>query len=257
MHSRAIVAGNWKMNGSRAAIDEFAPALADAAAGIRCPLAVCVPFVYVSRLAERFADTTVAVGGQDVAAEVEAGAFTGEVSGEMLIDAGATHTVVGHSERREKYGETDAIVVAKTRAAVTAGLVPIVCVGETLEQRENDQVEAVLGRQLGALLDGCSAEELDRIVLAYEPIWAIGTGRTATPEQAQEIHAYLRSQIADRDATLARSLSIVYGGSVKPDNAEAIFAGDDVDGALVGGASLKADSFADIARAMDAVGKTS
>ncbi len=254
MTDRAFVAGNWKMNGSLSDINTFADALTTRAADITCGLAVCVPFVYVASLAERLKGSDVATGGQDVATEIEPGAFTGEVSGTMLADCGATFTVVGHSERRAMYGETDDIVVAKTRAAIACGIQPIVCVGETLEEREADTVETVLKRQLGAVLDGCSDEELGRIVLAYEPVWAIGTGRSATPEQAQEIHAFLRSQIAERSDTLSRSLSIVYGGSVKPDNAEAIFAGDDVDGALVGGASLKADSFADIARAMPSHG---
>lgn len=250
MTNRAFVAGNWKMNGSRADIDAFVDQLKPRIDDHLPRMAVCVPFVYVSRLAEALGGVGVATGGQDVAGETEPGAFTGEVSASMLADCGATYAVVGHSERRAMYGETDDIVVAKTRAAIAGGITPIVCVGETLEQRDADEVEAVLNRQLGAVLEGCSDEELSKIVLAYEPVWAIGTGRSATPEQAQEIHAFLRSQIAKRADTLSRSISIVYGGSVKPDNAKAIFAGDDVDGALVGGASLKADSFADIAHAM-------
>lgn len=257
MQSRAFVAGNWKMNGSMADIDRFARSARSAAADIDCALAVCVPFVYVARLAEQLAGSDIACGAQDISAALEPGAYTGEVNGAMLVDCGASHVVVGHSERRAMHGESDDDVVAKTKAAVAAGLAPIVCVGESLEQREADRVEAVLSTQLTALLDGCTPDELATIVLAYEPIWAIGTGRSASPEQAQEIHAFLRSQVADRDATLARSLSIVYGGSVKPNNAEAIFAGDDVDGALVGGASLEADSFVDIARAMDSHGQAS
>lgn len=249
MTRRRFIAGNWKMNGSAAEVDAFASALADAAPSLDCDLAVCVPFVYVERLARGLASSTVAPGAQNLADVIEPGAFTGEINGAMLADCGARYAVVGHSERRALYGETDDTVVAKADAAVAAGLTPIVCVGESLAQREAEETESVLADQMRALTTGCKRATLEAMVLAYEPIWAIGTGRSATPEQAQSIHAFLRSQFANWDATIADSLIILYGGSVKPDNAAALFAGADVDGALVGGASLKADSFVDIARA--------
>jgi triosephosphate isomerase len=244
-----LIAGNWKMNGDAGQVDAFARSLAADASAITADMLVCVPFVYIERLVAGLADAPVTVGGQNVAAEVDAGAFTGEVNGAMLADIGCRYVIVGHSERRAMYGETDSVVAAKTSAAVAAGLTPIVCVGETLEQREADQTEAVLAAQIGALFEQCDARTLAEIVIAYEPIWAIGTGRSASPEQAQDVHAFLRGQIADRDATIAESVLLLYGGSVKPDNAAALFAGADVDGALIGGASLKADSFLDIARA--------
>ncbi|ERJ18657.1 Triosephosphate isomerase protein [Salinisphaera shabanensis E1L3A] len=249
MSRTMLIAGNWKMNGDAGQVDAFARSLAADASAITADMLVCVPFVYIERLVAGLADAPVAVGGQNVAAEVDAGAFTGEVNGAMLADIGCRYVIVGHSERRAMYGETDSVVAAKTSAAVAVGLTPIVCVGETLEQREADQTEAVLAAQIGALFEQCDARTLAEVVIAYEPIWAIGTGRSASPEQAQDVHAFLRGQIADRDATISESVLLLYGGSVKPDNAAALFAGADVDGALIGGASLKADSFLDIARA--------
>ncbi|AWN17601.1 Triosephosphate isomerase [Salinisphaera sp. LB1] len=238
------------MNGSAAQVDAFGRSLVEAAPSLDCHLAVCVPFVYLERLARALEPSHVAAGAQDLSSELEPGAFTGEIHGAMLAECGARYVVVGHSERRELFGESDDVVVAKAEAAVAAGLTPIVCVGESLEQREADDTESVLARQIDALTGRCQRRTLEAMVLAYEPIWAIGTGRSASPEQAQSVHAFLRSQIANWDATIANSLPILYGGSVKPDNAVALFAGADVDGALVGGASLKADSFVDIARAI-------
>ncbi|WP_109994882.1 triose-phosphate isomerase [Salinisphaera sp. LB1] len=250
MTRRKFIAGNWKMNGSAAQVDAFGRSLVEAAPSLDCHLAVCVPFVYLERLARALEPSHVAAGAQDLSSELEPGAFTGEIHGAMLAECGARYVVVGHSERRELFGESDDVVVAKAEAAVAAGLTPIVCVGESLEQREADDTESVLARQIDALTGRCQRRTLEAMVLAYEPIWAIGTGRSASPEQAQSVHAFLRSQIANWDATIANSLPILYGGSVKPDNAVALFAGADVDGALVGGASLKADSFVDIARAI-------
>lgn len=249
MSRTAFVAGNWKMNGSADQVEAFVASITRADAQLSCDLAICAPSVYLQRMASELSASRVAVGGQNLAAEIEPGAFTGEISGAMLVDVGCRYVIVGHSERRALYGETDEVVVAKTRAAAAAGLHPIVCVGETLSQREADDTEAVLSTQLSALLSGCESAELANLVIAYEPVWAIGTGRSATPEQAQAIHAFLRAKIAEWDATMASSVQIIYGGSVKADNAADIFAGKDVDGALVGGASLKADSFIDIARA--------
>lgn len=249
MSRRTLIAGNWKMNGSAAAVDAFASAVAADAGSTDADLLVCVPFVYIERMARGLAGTGVALGAQNLADVGEPGAYTGEVNGAMLRESGCTHVIVGHSERRAMYGETDSVVAAKLEAAVAAGLVPVVCVGETLAEREADRAEAVLSAQVDALFEQCRPESLARMVLAYEPVWAIGAGRSASPEQAQAIHAFLRGRIAQQDATLANSMQLLYGGSVKPDNAAALFAGADVDGALVGGASLKADSFLDIARA--------
>lgn len=249
MSRRMLIAGNWKMNGDAEQVDAFARDVVENGNDLAADLLVCVPFVYIERMSRGLANGRAALGAQNLAAEVDAGAFTGEVNGAMLAETGCSHVIVGHSERRALYAETDAVVAAKTRAAVAAGLNPIVCVGETLEQREADETETVLGAQIAALFEQCDKATLAQITVAYEPIWAIGTGHSATPEQAQGVHAFIRGQIADRDATLAQSVQLLYGGSVKPDNAAALFAGADVDGALVGGASLKADSFLDIARA--------
>lgn len=249
MSTKPLIAGNWKMHGSRAAVTEFAGALDAASVTPQVDMLVCAPFVYLQQLAAALAGTAVAVGGENLATATAAGAFTGEISGAMLADVGCSHVIVGHSERRALYGETDAVVAAKVTAAVAAGLQPILCVGETLEQRDADQAETVLAAQIRAVFDACDAPTLAALTIAYEPIWAIGTGRSATPAQAQAMHAYLRQQIAASDVTLSRSMRLLYGGSVKPDNAADLFAGADVDGALVGGASLKAASFMDIARA--------
>jgi len=251
MSRKTLIAGNWKMNGSAAQVDEFAQAMAADGGRVSAELLVCVPLVYIERMARGLSGSGVALGAQNLADEVEPGAFTGEVNGAMLAESGCSHVIVGHSERRALYGETNAVVAAKVQAAVAAGLQPILCVGETLDQRDAERTEAVLTAQLDAVLSACDDATLAQMTLAYEPVWAIGTGRSASPEQAQAIHAFLRAQIERKDATLAGSMQFLYGGSVKPDNAAALFAGADVDGALVGGASLKADSFLDIARAAE------
>lgn len=248
MDRKPLIAGNWKMHGSRAVVDGFVEQLQPDVAG-GPDLLICAPFVYLERLATALAGTPVAVGGQNLAVEVADGAFTGEVNGAMLADVGCSHVIVGHSERRALYAESDAIVGRKVHAAVAAGLQPILCVGETLEERDSDQAEHVLQRQLQAVLGDGDERTLTALTIAYEPVWAIGTGRSATPEQAQHMHAFIREQIASTDAIISRSMRLIYGGSVKPENAAELFAGDDVDGALVGGASLEAASFMDIARA--------
>lgn len=250
MTRRKLVVGNWKMNGSLAHVDAFCAEVA-AAGQPSCALALCVPYVHLPRLVERGEAAGLAPGVQDVSAYREHGAYTGEVSAAMLAECGARYVVVGHSERRALHGESDRLVAAKADAAHAVGLIPIVCIGESLAQREADQTEQVLAAQVAALTDACARNTLEHIVLAYEPIWAIGTGRSATPAQAQDVHAFVRGQLGEWDATIADSLPIVYGGSVKPDNAAELFAGADVDGALVGGASLKAESFLAIARALD------
>jgi len=247
-----IVAGNWKMNLDRARSVALAATVAGRsgeAAGVE--LVVCPPPVYLLPVAEAVAKAggDMAVGGQN-AADKESGAFTGEVAPAMLLDVGCRYVILGHSERRTLYGETDAGVNAKTRAALTAGLVPIVCVGETLEEREAGRTDAVVSAQVRGSLAGLDAAALEGLVVAYEPVWAIGTGKVATPEQAQEVHALIRGLLAGlASAATAAKVRIQYGGSVKPDNAADLAACVDIDGALVGGASLKADDFMAIAKA--------
>ena len=244
MSRKYLVAGNWKMHGSRALTAELI-------AGIRAGLAsvpavealVCPPFPYLDSARTQIGDSALALGAQNLSDQDKQGAYTGEVLGTMLAELGCSHVIVGHSERRAYYGETDAVVARKTQVAQALGLIPIVCVGETLAEREAGETEAVVGRQLAAVLDACGVAAFERLVVAYEPVWAIGTGRTASPEQAQEVHAYIRARVAARDAKIANSLRILYGGSVKPDNAVAIFSQPDVDGGLIGGAALKAADF--------------
>lgn len=242
-----LVAGNWKMHGSRAFADELVSAIVgDAPEAVE--LAVFPPFPYLATLgAERRG--RLALGGQDLSARIGSGAFTGEVSGAMLADVGCRYALAGHSERRQYHAETDALVAEKAAAAIAAGLVPVVCLGENLAQRQDGNTAEVLRGQLAVVLDRLAVIPPDGLVLAYEPVWAIGTGQTASPAQVQEVHGMLRSQLAARDATLSVMTRIVYGGSVKPDNAAELFSQPDVDGGLIGGASLQAADFLAIARA--------
>jgi triosephosphate isomerase (TIM) len=231
-----LVAGNWKMHGSRASIAALLDALLEGNRASTC--AVCVPFPYLAQVAERLRGTRIAWGAQNVSEHAQ-GAYTGEVSAAMLAEFGCRYVIVGHSERRQLYGETDAQVAAKFAAVRAAGMTPILCVGETLAQREAGETEQVIERQVRAVLEKSSVE---KAVVAYEPVWAIGTGRNATPEQAQAVHAFLRRHVG-------AETPIVYGGSVKPQNAKDIFAMPDVDGGLIGGASLVAKDFLDIVKA--------
>jgi triosephosphate isomerase len=241
-----LVAGNWKLNGSRESNRRLVQGVvAQTGAGASCEVMVCPPFVYLSELAEMLDGSHVRLGAQNVSAE-SAGAFTGEVSAAMLGDVGCGHVIVGHSERRAIYGETDVMVAAKFQAAQAEGIEPILCVGETREERESGVTMEVVDRQLLAVLDTAGAGSFARAVVAYEPVWAIGTGLTATPEQAQEVHAHIRGVIAAVDAKIAAGLRILYGGSVKSGNAAELFAMEDIDGGLIGGASLDAPEFAAI-----------
>jgi len=237
-----LVAGNWKMNGSRssnrALLDAVSAGIAGLA-GMEC--AVCVPYPYLGEVAEQLRGGPIAWGAQNVSEHAK-GAYTGEVSASMLVEFACRYVIVGHSERRQLYGETDAQVAAKFARALDAKLVPILCVGETLQEREQGRTEKVLARQLDEVLTTTGVEAFSGAVVAYEPVWAIGTGRTATPEQAQEAHAFIRRRIF-------KGTRILYGGSVKPDNAAAIFAQTDVDGGLIGGASLAAEDFLAVCRA--------
>lgn len=210
--------------------------------------AVCVPFPYLAQVSGMVAGSSLALGAQSIS-EHDSGAYTGEVSGGMLREFGCRYAIVGHSERRSLFGEDDARVAAKYAAALRHGLTPILCVGETLAERESGATESVIGRQIDAVIGHSGAASLGNAVLAYEPVWAIGTGRTATPEQAQQTHAFLRARVAAHDGAVAKGLLILYGGSVKPSNAADLFSMADVDGGLIGGASLVADDFLAICQA--------
>lgn len=245
---KKLVAGNWKMHGSRSMA---AALVADIAAALPAgvEVAVCPPFPFIAELVARHAGSGLGFGGQDVSSHEGQGAFTGEVSASMLRDVGCGLALVGHSERRQYHGESDALVAAKFGAAQAAGLVPVLCVGESLDEHSAGDTEAVIARQLGAVVAAHGIAAFARAVVAYEPIWAIGTGKTATPAQAQGVHAFIRSQLADGDAKIAGLTRILYGGSVKPANAAELFAQADVDGGLIGGASLTAADFLAICEA--------
>lgn len=249
MTRRNLVAGNWKMYGSREMTQALVQAVSRATDQPAAEVLVCPPYPYIAQAAADTAGSWLQVGAQNLCTQPGEGAFTGEVSGAMLAEMGCQYVIVGHSERRQYYGEDDACVAAKFMAAQEAGLLPILCVGESLEQRENGQTEAVLAQQLAAVVDAAGAAAFARAVIAYEPVWAIGTGKTATPEQAQATHAFIRAQIAEKDVTISGLLRILYGGSVKPDNAASLFTCPDIDGGLIGGASLKAADFLAIVQA--------
>ena len=244
---RKWVGGNWKMNGSRQMVSEVAGAIADAHFG-EVDVALFPPYPYLREVCAAIAGSRVAVGGQD-ASEHEFGAYTGEVSAAMLRDVGCTMALAGHSERRQYHHESDDEVAAKVAQILASELTAVLCVGETLAEREDGRTTDVVSSQLRAVIDRCGIAAFERIVVAYEPVWAIGTGRTATPAQAQEVHALLRSQLASDDARIAGSTRIVYGGSVKPGNAAELFAQPDIDGGLIGGACLKSADFLSICAA--------
>lgn len=242
---RTLVVGNWKMHGSLKRVDELLEGI-KALAGLDA--VVCPPYLYIEKCLVQLAGTSIAVGAQNVSA-YEQGAYTGEIAATMLKDLGCEYAIIGHSERRSLFAETDAVVVEKFIAARRAGLKPIVCVGESLDLRQAGKANKFVAGQLRALIDGVGIEALADSVIAYEPIWAIGTGETATAEQAQDMHANLRAVIAESDLTVASAVQILYGGSVNAANAAALFAKEDIDGALVGGASLSAEDFGVIGRA--------
>jgi triosephosphate isomerase len=243
---RKLVAANWKMNGSSAVNAQWIAEWRSAAPP--CDAVVCAPFVYLAQVGAGLAGTGAEVGAQNLS-EQAPGAFTGEVAAEMLLDVGCRWVIVGHSERRALYGETDERVAKKSARAIALGLKPIVCVGETLAERDSGRTIEVVSAQLAAVLAQCTAAQLAAGALAYEPVWAIGTGRTATPAQAQDVHAAIREQLARADADAAQRTRILYGGSVKPGNAGELFAQPDIDGGLIGGASLVAADFAAICSA--------
>ncbi|MCX7216732.1 MAG: triose-phosphate isomerase [Burkholderiales bacterium] len=244
---RTLIAGNWKMNGSFASNAGLLDGVRAGAAAVSGELAVCVPAPYLAQVQSALSGSPVRWGAQDVSAH-ERGAFTGEVSAEMLLEFGCSYVIVGHSERRSYHAESDELVAQKAQRALASGLTPIVCVGETLEEREQGATDAVVSRQLAPVLDAMRTQ-LASVVIAYEPVWAIGTGKTATPEMAQQVHARLRAMLAERDAESAQQVRILYGGSMKPDNAKDLLAKPDIDGGLIGGASLNASDFLAIAHA--------
>src|SRR5678815_2707813 len=245
---KVVIAGNWKMYKTVSQSVDTVLALKPLVANANhCEVIIAPVFTALKTVADRIEGSNIRIAAQDCSTEVEEGAHTGEVAAFMLKDVGASHVIIGHSERRQLYSETDLMVKKKCQAAITAGLTAIVCVGESLEQRDQGIAENVVSGQLNGGLSGLTASDLDRIIVAYEPVWAIGTGRTATPEQAQEMHAFIRRVFAERHSeSAAEKLRILYGGSVKPDNAAGLMKQPDIDGALVGGASLKAESFAQI-----------
>ena len=246
---RKLVAGNWKMNAGRAFNQALIADLGSALSGFDgADVAVCVPAPYLAQVGQLVAGSPMALGAQSVS-EHASGAYTGEVSAAMLLEFGCRYVIVGHSERRALFGETNAQVAAKFVAADKAGLLPIACVGETWAEREAGATEAVIAAQLDAVLAVVSGDRLPAAVFAYEPVWAIGTGKTATPEQAQAVHAYIRARVAAHAKTAAASIRVLYGGSVSAGNASGLFACPDIDGGLVGGASLKAADFAAICKA--------
>ncbi len=246
---RKLVVGNWKMHGSLVQNQSLLAAVKGGVAQMsNVDVAVCAPFPYLAQLQQELSSSAVKWGAQDVH-QLEKGAYTGEVSASMLVDFGCTYVIVGHSERRSIYGESSRLVAEKFAAAQQAGLLPILCVGETLEQRESNATEAVVAEQLDAVIALVGVQALRKAVVAYEPVWAIGTGKTATPAQAQAVHAFIRQRVAAHDAQVAQGLVILYGGSVKAANALELFAMADIDGGLIGGAALIAEEFLAICRA--------
>ena len=243
---RRLVAGNWKMNASALMVEEIASQLKRQELG--CDVLVCPPFPYLSALSDHFAGSDIHVGAQDCSAE-KSGAYTGEVAASMLKDLNCDAVILGHSERRTYHKETNAQILAKVRQALNNGLSVLLCIGETLEERKAGNAETVVSGQLELAIAELSDADWEKIVIAYEPVWAIGTGETATPQQAQEIHASIRALLGKRSEELANATRLLYGGSVKPENASELFSQQDIDGALVGGASLDAAQFTSICKA--------
>ncbi|MGZ8137240.1 MAG: triose-phosphate isomerase [Methylococcaceae bacterium] len=244
-----LVVGNWKMNGTRASSQQLAQGIIAGLGSSSAELAICVPYIYIADISQLVSNTELALGSQNVA-DKASGAYTGEISAAMLSEFNCKYAIVGHSERRSYYGDTNESVAARFCRAQEQNIIPVLCVGETLEQREQDQTFAVINEQLDAVINLAGIAAFSKAVIAYEPVWAIGTGRTATDEQAQEVHHYIREYIAAKDQTIADKIQILYGGSAKPENAKGLFAMPDIDGGLIGGASLDAESFLKIYRSI-------
>ena len=249
---QSLVIGNWKMNGTRASAQALAQGIIAGLGTSNAALAICVPYLHIPDISQVVSGTQLALGSQNIA-DKAAGAFTGEISASMLAEFGCQYALVGHSERRSYYGDTDATVAGRFAQAQEHNIIPVLCVGETLEEREQDQTFQVINKQLDAVIDVAGVAAFSRAVVAYEPVWAIGTGKTASDEQAQEVHSHIRKYFADKDQAIADKLQILYGGSAKPDNAKGLFAMPDIDGGLIGGASLDAESFLKIYNSTKAV----
>ena len=244
---KTIVAGNWKMNASKDSVDNLIKDLLTGMDGITSEVLVCAPFPYLAQVELLIQGSKVMLGAQNLNTN-SSGAYTGEVSADMIKDFGARHVIVGHSERRSLYGETSATVAEKTKAALNAGLTPLLCIGESIEQRDSGNTEAVIEKQLSAVIELVGIEAFNQIIIAYEPVWAIGTGVTATPEQAQEAHLFIRSLLAKNDESVAQKTPILYGGSMNASNASELISCADIDGGLIGGAALKAEDFLQICK---------
>lgn len=248
MARKPIIAGNWKMNKTNGEAEALIEELKPLVDGVKTEVVVCVPFTDLATVVRACKGTKIAVGAQNVS-WAEKGAFTGEISADMLLEAGAEYVIIGHSERRQYFGETDATVCSRTKTALAKGLKPIVCVGETLEQREKNRTKSVLRKQINAGLDGITEEQITTVVVAYEPVWAIGTGKTATSEQAEETIKFIRNTLAKKFGRKnANKVRIQYGGSMNPGNAKDLMAQSNIDGGLIGGASLKAPDFAAVVK---------
>ena len=245
---KTIVAGNWKMNASKESVNTLIEGILSGMNEASSEVIVCAPFPYLSQVESLIQGSSLMLGAQNLNVN-PAGAYTGEVSADMIKDFGAQHVIVGHSERRSLYGETNAIVAEKTKTAIDAGLTPLLCVGESLEDRESGNTEAIVEEQINAVIDLIGIESFDQVIIAYEPVWAIGTGLTATPEQAQAVHLFIRNLLADSSEKIAQRTPILYGGSMNAGNAADLISCSDIDGGLIGGAALKAEDFLQICKA--------
>ena len=245
---KTIVAGNWKMNASKDSVESLVTDILSGASDVSAEIIVCAPFPYLSQVEVLIEGSNLMLGAQNLNLNAS-GAFTGEVSAEMIKDFGANHVIVGHSERRSLYGETSEIVAEKTKAAIDSGLTPILCLGESLDQRESGKTESVVSEQLNKVIKMVGIEAFNNIIIAYEPVWAIGTGMTATPEQAQAVHKFIRDLLASSSQDIAHKTAILYGGSMNAGNAVELISCADIDGGLIGGAALKAEDFLQICKA--------
>jgi triosephosphate isomerase len=245
---QVIVAGNWKMNASKDTVNTLVMGILSGMSEVEAKVIVCAPSPYMSQVEALITHSQLNLGAQDLNVNAS-GAFTGEVSADMIKDFGVQYVVVGHSERRSMYGETDQVVADKVRVALENNLTPLFCIGETLEEREAGNMESVVTRQIQAVIDLSGIDSFKNIIIAYEPVWAIGTGVTATPQQAQDAHAFIRSMLAQNNADIAQTTPILYGGSMNPGNAVELISCEDIDGGLIGGASLKAEDFLQICKA--------
>ena len=245
---KTIVAGNWKMNASKESVNSLIEGILSGMSGVSSEVIVCAPFPYLSQVETLISNSSLMLGAQNLNVNTK-GAFTGEVSPDMIKDFGAQYVIVGHSERRSLYGESITIVAEKTKAAIDAGLIPLLCVGESLEERDSGNTEVVVAEQLNAVINLLGIEAFEGIIIAYEPVWAIGTGLTASPEQAQAVHLFIRGLLADSSESIAQKTPILYGGSMNAGNAAELISCSDIDGGLIGGAALKAEDFLQICKA--------